>query len=223
MSAQAALREEMCLLARSLFERGLTPGSTGNLSARLPGGGFLMTPTNASLGFLDPARLSVLDDDGTWRSGDKPTKEAFLHLAMYRARPALTGVTHLHSTWCVCLSCLGDVDPDDMIPPMTPYLRMRVGPVARAPYRRPGDASLGPEIERLAARHSGLIIANHGPVVGGGSLRDSVFAMEELEESAKLVMLTRGMPVNLLGAAELEELEAISLRDVPAEGAGQEK
>ena len=212
MSEENQLRDEMCLLARSMFERGLTPGSTGNLSARLPDGGFLVTPTNASFGFLDPDRLSRLDDRGDWRDGDKPTKEVFLHLAMYRGRPNLAAVSHLHSTWCVCLSCLRDVDPDNMIPPMTPYLQMRVGPVARAPYRTPGDPSLGPEIERLAERHAGMIIANHGPVVGGRSLRDSVFAMEELEESAKLTMLTRGLDLNLLTAADLQALEALSLK-----------
>jgi len=212
MSTEPKIREEMCLLARSVFERGLTPGSSGNLSTRLPDGGFLMTPTNSSFGFLDPAALSRIDDDGEWKDGDKPTKEAFLHLAMYHGQPGLQAVTHLHSTWCVCLSCLTEIDPQNMIPPMTPYLHMRVGPVARVPYKKPGDDSLGPEIEKIAAKHSGIIIANHGPVVGGKSLRDSVFAMEELEEAAKLFMFTRQLPVNFLTPNDIAELDDISLR-----------
>lgn len=212
MNTEMQSREEMCLLANSMFERGLTPGSSGNLSMRLPDGGFLMTPTNSSFGFLDPATLSRLNDKGEWKDGDKPTKEAFLHLAMYRGQPELQAVTHLHSTWCVCLSCLKNTDPQNMVPPMTPYVHMRVGPVARVPYKRPGDDSLGPEIEKIAAKHSGIIIANHGPVVGGKSLRDSVFAMEELEEAAKIFINTKQLQVNVLSPEDIAELDAISLR-----------
>ena len=211
MSTETHSRDEMVLLARSLFERGLTPGSSGNLSVRLEDGGFLMTPTNASFGFLDPARLSRLDADGNWQDGDKPTKEAFLHLAMYRANPDTRSVSHLHSTYSVCLSCLQDTNPEDLIAPLTPYLQMRVGRVALAPYRRPGDESLGPEIEKLAARYNGIVIANHGPVVAGRSLRDSVFSMEELEESARLNFLLREHSVNRLNREQVEELHAHSL------------
>ena len=202
-----ALREEMTLLARSLFERGLTPGSSGNLSARTADGGFLMTPTNASLGFLDPARLSRLDQEGNHISGDKPTKEAFLHMAMYRARPQAGAITHLHSTWCVCLSCLKDTDDDNMLRPLTPYVAMRVGTVAAVPYATPGDDSIAPLIEEKARHFGGIIIRNHGPVVAGKSLRDSVFAMEEVEEAAKIALLTRGMAVNELQPEDLAALE----------------
>lgn len=205
------VREEMCVLARSLFERGLTPGSSGNLSARLPDGGFLMTPTNASLGFLNPRELSVLDDAGAWVSGDKPTKEAFLHLSMYRGRPSLNAISHLHSTYCVCLSCLMDVDPEDAIPPITPYVRMRAGRVGLVPYARPGDDSIAPVIEQKARSHVALIIRNHGPVVGGKSLRDSVFAMEELEEAAKVCLLLKGQDIQYLTPEQISELEKISL------------
>lgn len=211
MSSEAKQRDEMVLLARSMFERGLTPGSSGNLSCRLEGGGFLMTPTNSSFGFLDAETLSKLDDDGKLVSGDKPTKEDFLHLAMYRGRPETQAVTHLHSTHCVCLSCLKDIDDTDMIPPMTPYVHMRVGKVAAAPYKRPGDKSLGPDIQKLAEKHSGIIIKNHGPVVGSKSMRDSVFAMEELEEAARVFLITRGMDLDLLTDADLAELDAIKL------------
>ena len=207
IETDTAIREEMTLLARSLFERGLTPGSSGNLSARTGDGGFLMTPTNASLGFLDPARLSKLDSAGVHISGDKPTKESFLHLAMYRARPQAKGITHLHSTWCVCLSCLKDTDDDNMLRPLTPYVAMRVGTVAAVPYATPGDDSIAPLIEEKARKHGGIIIRNHGPVVAGKSLRDSVFAMEEVEEAAKIAMLTRNLAVNELGVDELSALE----------------
>ncbi len=209
---EAALREEMVLLGRSLFERGLTAGSSGNLSTRLPDGGFLMTPTNASLGFLDPARLAKLDDNGDWLAGDKPTKEDFLHLAMYRGRPKLKAVSHLHSTYSVCVSCMCEGADDDLIPPLTPYCHMRVGPVARAPYFAPGDKTLGPIIQELALKHSGIIISNHGPVVGGKSLRDAVFAIEELEESAKLQFLLKDRLTRPLTQEQLEELDAIRLR-----------
>ena len=212
MSSETKLREEMIMLARSMFKRGLTPGSTGNLSVRLDDGGFLMTPTNASFGFLDPAALSKLDANGEWRDGDKPTKEAFLHLAMYRANNRTQSVSHLHSTYSVCLSCLQGLDAENLIPPLTPYLQMRVGPVALAPYRRPGDSSLGPEVEKLARKYNGIIIANHGPLVAGKSLRDSVFAMEELEESARLSFLLRGQAVNLLNREQLAELDSLSLK-----------
>lgn len=211
MSSEVKQRDEMVLLARSLFERGLTPGSSGNLSCRLESGGFLMTPTNSSFGFLEAESLSKLDENGQHLSGGKPTKEDFLHLAMYHARPEAKAVTHLHSTYCVCLSCLKDTDDADMLPAATPYVHMRVGRVAAAPYRRPGDRSLGPEIQKIAKQHSGIIIRNHGPVVAAKSIRDSVFAMEELEEAARIFLLTRGMDLNLLNEDNLAELDAIKL------------
>ncbi len=207
---EAKQRDEMSLLARSMFERGLTPGSTGNLSLKLDDGQFLMTPTNASFGFLEPETISLLDAEGNWISGDKPTKEAFLHLAMYKSNPKTKSVSHLHSTFCVCLSCLTDTDPLNMIPPITPYLQMRVGKVALAPYMTPGDKKLGVEIEKMAKKFNAIIIANHGPVVAGNSLRDSVFAMEELEESAKLKFLLESRSVRLLKESEVAELRQLS-------------
>ncbi|WP_136069300.1 3-oxo-tetronate 4-phosphate decarboxylase [Modicisalibacter radicis] len=208
MTTETQLREAITRFGRSLFERGLTPGSSGNLSVRTADGHILCTPTNASLGFLDPARLSRLDGEGNWLDGDKPTKEVFLHRAMYRGNPANQAVAHLHSTYSVCLSCLGDRDPEDMLEPMTPYVVMRVGAVAGVPYHRPGDDSLEPEIERLAARYSGIVIGNHGPLVAGRSLKDAVFSIEELEEAAKLEYLMHDRNPRRLDEKEVSELKA---------------
>ena len=198
MTDEANLRDEICLWARSMFERGLTSGSSGNLSARTSDGGFLVTPTNACLGFLEPDRLSKLDAAGAHVSGDKPTKETPLHLAYYRARPAAGGVVHLHSTYATALSCLEDVDPTDAVPPITPYVVMRVGRVPVLPYTHPGSEETGRLIERHGAEHAAVLLANHGPVVSASSFRAAVFAAEELEETAKLCVVTRGMPVRRL-------------------------
>ncbi|MXW19305.1 MAG: aldolase [Gammaproteobacteria bacterium] len=198
MNTENRLRDEIAKLGRSLFERGLTSGSTGNLSARLDDGGYLVTPTDTSLGFLDPARLSRLDSQGNWIDGDKPTKEGFLHLSMYRVDGDRRAVAHLHSTYSVCLSCLRDLDADDMLPPITPYVLMKVGRVARVPFFPPGDEALGPVIEEKARTHSGIIIANHGPVVAARSLRAAVFGIEEVEESAKLAFLLRNEDVEFI-------------------------
>lgn len=188
MSVEAAVRDEMVLLARSLFERGLSPGSSGNLSARVPDG-FIVTPTNSSFGFLDPATLTRLDENGVVQSGERPTKEIPLHLGMYEGRPELGAVVHLHSTWCVCLSCLRTGDDEDLLKPLTPYLSMRVGRVARMPFFAPGDPAIRPSVATLATRYRAVIIRNHGSVVGGPTMRDAVFSAEELEESAKIACL----------------------------------
>ena len=198
MNTENRLRDEIARLGRSLFERGLTSGSTGNLSARLDDGGYLVTPTDTSLGFLDPARLSRLDSEGNWIDGDKPTKEGFMHLSMYRAGADRRAVAHLHSTYSVCLSCLRGLDTEDMLPPITPYVLMKVGRVAKVPFFPPGDEALGPVIEEKARTHSGIIIANHGPVVAARSLRAAVFGIEEVEESAKLAFLLRNEDVELI-------------------------
>ena len=198
VTSENRLRDEITRLGRSLFERGLTSGSTGNLSARLEDGGYLMTPTNTSLGFLDPARLSRMNAEGEWLGGDKPTKEGFLHIAMYRSNPNTRAVSHLHSTYSVCLSCLRGLDSEDMLAPITPYVLMKVGRVARVPFFPPGDEALGPVIEKQARTHSGIIIANHGPVVAARSLRAAVFGIEEVEESAKLAFLLRNEEVDYI-------------------------
>ena len=187
---EAAMREAIVRFGRSLFERGLTFGSSGNISARLDDG-WLMTPTNVALDCLDPARLSRLDDDGQLLSGDAPTKESFLHVAMYRERAAAKAVVHLHSTYSVAVSCLADVDAADVLPPVTAYYVMRVGSLPLVPYYPPGDLDLAEAVRKLAGRHHAVLLANHGPVVAGDSLEAAVNAIEELEETAKLFLLLR--------------------------------
>lgn len=203
--SDGAARDAICRLGRSLFARGLTFGSSGNISVRL-GDGWLMTPTNVRLGDLDPARLSRLDDAGRHVDGDPPTKETFLHLGMYRRRPTAGAVVHLHSTWSVAVSILADVDPADVLPPLTAYYVMRVGRLPLVPYHRPGDPALGPAVEALADRHHAVLLANHGPVVAGSDLDAAANAIEELEETAKLYLILRDRPVRLLTAAQVAEL-----------------
>jgi ribulose-5-phosphate 4-epimerase/fuculose-1-phosphate aldolase len=206
MSQDNRLRESICAFARSLFERGLTPGSSGNISVRLEGGGWLMTPTNASLGFLDPARLTRLDAGGRLVDGDPPTKEVPLHTALYESRPSTGAVVHLHSTHAVAVSMLPGVDPRAVLPPLTPYQLMRCGPTALIPYHRPGDPAVADAIRGLAGRYTTVLLANHGPVVAGETLEAAVFATEELEESAKLHLLLRGLAPRTLDRAQIEEL-----------------
>ncbi|WP_292896952.1 MULTISPECIES: 3-oxo-tetronate 4-phosphate decarboxylase [unclassified Nitratireductor] len=199
MSEETRLRDEIALLAKSLYDRGLTHGSTGNISARLSDGSLLVTPTGSSLGMLDPARISRLDGSFKHIDGDLPTKEVPLHSAFYETRQAQTGaVVHLHSTHSVALSVLPETDPDNVLPPITPYSLMQLGKVKLLPYFMPGDAAMGEAVRGLAGKHSAVLLANHGPVVAAKNLRAAVFAMEELEATARLVLLTRGMKANLL-------------------------
>ncbi len=204
--SEARLREDIVRFARSLFERGLTPGSSGNISVRLADGGWLVTPTNASMGFLDPARLSRLDGEGRLVSGDPPTKEMPLHSALYQTRSGGRAIVHLHSTHAVAVSMLPDLDPADVLPPLTAYYLMRVGRTALIPYYRPGDPEVAGAIRGLAGRYASVLLANHGPVVAGASLEAAIFAMEELEETAKLHLLLRGVRPRLLSPAQIREL-----------------
>ena len=194
---EATLREEICRLGASLFTRGLTFGSAGNISVRVDDG-WLMTPTNVSLGGLDPARLAKLDTAGKLVSGDPPTKEAFLHRAMYEERPKAGAVVHLHSTYSVAVSSLAEVDADNVLPPITAYYVMRVGRLPLVPYHPPGDLSLANAVRRLAGKHHAVLLANHGPVVAGTSLDAATNAIEELEETAKLFLILRGSKLRLL-------------------------
>jgi len=205
--SEADLRRAIVKWGRSLFERGLTAGSSGNISVKLDDG-FLVTPTNSCLGFLDPDRLSKLDASGALVSGDPPTKELPLHFSFYEVRPTAKAVVHLHSTHATALSCLADVDPEDAIPPITPYVVMRVGKVPVVPYTRPGAPDVAPLIRAKAGEHPAILLGNHGPVVAGTSLEGAVFAMEELEETARLVLLTRGMKVRLLSPEAIADLNA---------------
>ena len=204
--SESALRDEMCRLGASLFSRGLTFGSAGNISVRLEDG-WLMTPTNVSLGRLDPARLSKIDAAGALISGDPPTKETFLHRAMYEERRQARAVVHLHSTCSVAVSALADVDVDDVLPPITSYYVMRVGRLPLVPYHPPGDPSLGEAVRKRAGKHHAVLLANHGPVVAGASLDAAANAIEELEETAKLFLLLRGAQLRLLTPEQVGALK----------------
>ena len=205
MSDESRLREELCLLGRSMFERGLTHGSTGNLSVRC-GIGWLMTPTGSSLGRLDPAKLSRLDATGSLLDGDPPTKEHFLHRAMYAKRPASNAVVHLHSFHSVAVSVLADVDPHDVLPPLTAYYVMRVGSLPLVPYFAPGDSKLADAVAMFAGKHHALLLANHGPVVAGSSLSAAADAIEELEATAALYLRLHGRRVRPLSAEQVAGL-----------------
>jgi 3-dehydro-4-phosphotetronate decarboxylase len=204
---ETRIREEICRLGRSLFERGLTPGSSGNISVKLDDGGWLVTPTNASLGSLDPARLTRLGADGRLLAGDAPTKEVPLHDALYRTRASARSVVHLHSTHSVAVSCLAEVDPDDVLPPITAYYVMRVGHLPLVPYYRPGDLALAEAVRGFAGRHHAVLLANHGPVVAGSNLAAAGDAIEELEETAKLYLLLRGAKTRFLTPEQIKELQ----------------
>ena len=203
---ESKLREEICRLGESLFTRGLTFGSAGNISARLEDG-WLMTPTNFSLGGLDPARLAKLEANGKLVSGEPPTKETFLHRAMYSERPQAGAVVHLHSTYSVAVSALADIDAADVLPPITAYYVMRVGRLPLVGYYPPGDPALADAVQRLAGKHHAVLLANHGPVVAGSTLDAAANAIEELEETAKLFLLLRGSKVRLLTDEQVAALK----------------
>jgi ribulose-5-phosphate 4-epimerase/fuculose-1-phosphate aldolase len=205
---ESAPREEIVRFGRSLFDRGLTAGSTGNISVRLDDG-WLLTPTNACLGNLDPARLAKLDWQGRSISGDAPSKEAFLHRSLYEERRGAGAIVHLHSTHSAAVSCMGGLDHANCLPPLTAYFVMKIGRLPLVPYYRPGDPALGIAIKGLAGKHSAVLLANHGPVVSGNSLEAAVYATEELEETAKLFLLLRNTATSPLNNAQIEELKTV--------------
>lgn len=206
MTDEARLRDQIVRVGASLFDRGLTAGSSGNISVRLPEGGWLMTPTNASLGSLDPGELALFDSQGRHLSGAAPTKEAFLHFAMYGERAGAGAVVHLHSTHATAISILRDVDPEDVLPALTAYYVMRVGRLPLVPYFAPGDPDLAHAVRALAGRHHAVLLANHGPVVAGSSLADAQYATEELEETARLFLLLQNHALRTLTAEQVAEL-----------------
>lgn len=202
---ESTLREQICTLGKSMFDRGLTVGSSGNLSVRTPEG-WLMTPTNSCLGRLDPAKLSKVDAKGNLISGDKQTKESFLHLSMYAERPSAGAIVHLHSTYSVAVSCLAEVDPKAPIPPLTAYYVMKIGNLVLLPYFAPGDMTLANAVKEVAGKHHAILLANHGPIVAGKDLESAVYATEELEETAKLYLLLRGNRLKILTPEQVAEL-----------------
>ena len=205
MSDETRLRDRFAELGASLYDRGLTPGSSGNLSARLDDG-FLLTPTNSCLGRLDPERVTKLDPQGRVVSGDQPSKESFLHLAMYRERPASGAVVHLHSSHAVAVSVLDGIDPEQPLPPITAYYVMRIGRLKLLPYYAPGDIELADAVRSVAADHHAILLANHGPVVAATDIDSAVYAIEELEETAKLFLMLRGDKLRLLTAEQVADL-----------------
>ena len=205
MSTETNLRERMVAIGRSLYQRGLSPGSSGNISTRLEDG-WLLTPTNSCLGELDPANLSKLDWNGNPISGAKPSKEYFLHLAMYQKRPQSGAIVHLHSSYAAAISCLDGLNPASCIPPITPYFVMRVGQLPLLPYFRPGDKALAIEIAKHADKRAAVLLANHGPVVSGNDLDSAMYAIEELEETSKLMLLLQGQKIRVLDKSQIQEL-----------------
>jgi ribulose-5-phosphate 4-epimerase/fuculose-1-phosphate aldolase len=202
---ESQLREHIATLGKSLYDRGLAHGSAGNISVKLQDG-WLMTPTNSCMGRLDPARISRLDGSGKLLSGDKPSKETFLHIAMYEERAATGAVVHLHSVHSVAVSCMDGLDAANVFPPITAYAIMQVGRLALVPYYPPGDESLAEAVRKVAGKHHAVLLANHGPVVAGSSLDAAVNAIEELEQTAKLMLLLQGQPTRYLNPEQVAEL-----------------
>lgn len=206
MTEDAKARENITRFAKSIFDRGLTCGSSGNISQRLSDGTILVTPTGSSMGFLDPAQISLLSADGQHLAGDAPTKEVGLHTAFYDTRAETGAVVHLHPTHSVALSMLPDIDPENVLPPLTPYTIMRLGKVKLLPFFLPGDPGMGEAVRGLAGRRSAVLLANHGPVVAGKTLDATVYAMEELEENAKLAILTRSLDAIGMSDAQVAQV-----------------
>lgn len=204
--SDTTLRDDICRHARSLFDRGLTGGSSGNISVRTADGGLLISPTGSSFGNLDPERLSRFNARGELIGGDKPTKEIALHSAFYDTRSTAGAVVHLHSSHSVALSMMPDVDPENFLPPLTAYSIMRLGKVVLLPYYRPGDSAMGDAVRGLAGKRSAVMLANHGPVVAAKELEAAVFAIEELEETAKLAMLVSGRSANMLKSDQIQDV-----------------
>lgn len=206
MSSESKLREQICLLAKSMFDRGLTGGSTGNISARTEDGGLLVSPTGSSFGRLDPAELSRFDAAGQHIGGLKPTKEMPLHSAFYETRKSAGAVVHLHSCHSVAWSMMPEIDPNNVLPPLTPYAIMKLGKVQLLPFFMPGDAAMGEALRSLGGKRSAVLLANHGPVVAGKDVEAACNAIEELEETAKLAIMMRGFDARALTPAQVRDV-----------------
>jgi 3-dehydro-4-phosphotetronate decarboxylase len=204
MHKESQLREEICRIGASLYQRGYTVGSAGNISARLDDG-WLITPTDACLGYLDPAQLSKVDAAGNWVAGDKPSKTLALHRMVYDHHPEMHAVVHTHSTYLVKLSLDGVWSPEDVLPPITPYYVMKVGHIPLIPYCRPGDSRVAEQVRLLAGKVRGVLLERLGPVVWESSVSRAAYVLEELEETARLWHLSRGQ-VTPLDEAALQEL-----------------
>lgn len=206
MTPENKLRDEIAILGKSLFDRGMTYASSGNISVRTEDGGWIVTPSGSCLGRLDPEKMSKLDKDGKHHSGDKPTIETFLHMAVYEERPTAQAIVHLHSTHSVAVSCLKEIDPKNVLPPITAYYVMKVGILPLIPFFPPGSLDLAAAVREAASKHHAVLLANHGPVVAGKTLADAVYATEELEETSKLYLMLRGEETNFLSPEQAADL-----------------
>ncbi|HEX7825353.1 MAG TPA: aldolase [Mycobacterium sp.] len=205
MSFDAETRNQMVQLGAALYDRGLTPGRTGNLSVRT-GDEVMITPTNACLGRLDPERLAVTSIDGEHLAGDQPSKELVLHQTLYRHHPTCTAVAHLHSTYAVAVSCLPGLRSDDALPPITPYFVMRVGRLPLIDYAPPGSTELEERVSRASQHSRAVLMCNHGSLAAAPSLESAVDAVEEIEETARLYLLLEGRSPAYLGEEAVAEL-----------------
>jgi 3-dehydro-4-phosphotetronate decarboxylase len=211
MMDETELRQEICRVGRSLFERGYVHSTAGNISVRLPDG-FLITPTDACLGFLKPETLSKVGADGVQLSGDRASKTLALHRRIYHADPDAGCVIHTHSTHLVALTLSGVWKPEDVIPPITPYYVMKVGHVPLISYHRPGDSVVGELVAQAIESMRGkgtpiraVMIDRLGPNVWHGTPAFAMAALEELEETARLWLLT-GRKAEPLTAEQIQQL-----------------
>lgn len=205
MSSESAVREHIVAVGKSLYRRGLSPGTSGNLSVRVTDG-YLMTPTDTALGDLDPRTLCKLNPDGDFVDGDRPTKELHLHLSLYRHRPQARAIVHLHATHSAAVSCLEGLDPSNCLPPLTAYHVLKVGRLPLIPYHPPGDPTLAHAIAAYVSSAHAVLLANHGPLVSGSSLQAAAAAAEELEETAKLHLMLKQWQTRPLTATQVASL-----------------
>lgn len=192
--------DQIVMLARSLFDRGLTPGTTGNVSVVLDDG-LIITPTRSCLGRLDADDLARVDRDGRPRWGGIASKELPLHVAMYRARPSARAVVHLHSPYAVAVSCLAGLDVEDTLPAFTGYHAMRLGRIPLVPYHPPGSIELAEAVGAAAVSSSVLLLANHGSLVAADDLESAADAAEQLEQTARVMLVLNDRPATTVPTA----------------------
>jgi ribulose-5-phosphate 4-epimerase/fuculose-1-phosphate aldolase len=197
---ESNLREEICEIGASLYARGHAVGTAGNISARLPDG-WLITPTDACLGRLDPQQIAKVDSSGETVAGGRPSKTLALHRGIYARNGEVNGIVHTHSTHLVALTLAGVWSDADVLPPITPYYVMKVGHIPLVRYRRPGDPEVAAEVAALADRVRGVLLERLGPVVWGTSVSHASYVLEELEETARLWLMTNPKPAPLDAAA----------------------